>query len=167
MNPSFTDALKEAYASAPAHIVLLETIRLVHSVQGPLISMVRDRSDHTMRLETGEEVLFEAVPFRFALPDKNDQGLQELSIAIDNVDKRVSDFIDNLRAVEGYITVEYRPYLSNDLTAPPMNPPLVLTLTDISINVFEVTARATFADIINRPFPSELYTRARFPSLGG
>ena len=167
MSASFTDALKEAYASAPSNIVILETIRLVHSVNGPLVSMVRDRTDHLMTLETNEQVLFEAVPFRFALPDKNDQGIQELSIAIDNVDKRVSDFIKDLRNTEGFITVEYRPYLSNDLTAPQMNPPLILTLTDISINVFEVTARATFADIINRPFPSELYTRARFPSLGG
>ncbi len=62
--------------------------------------------------------------------------------------------------------VVYRPYLSDDLTQPQMDPPLVLYLKEIQVNTYQVTGRATFMDIVNKRFPSELYTRLRFPSLG-
>ena len=65
------------------------------------------------------------------------------------------------------VKLTYRPYLSTDLTAPQLDPPLVLNVTDVKADVFKVTARATFADLLNKKHPLQMYTRARFPSLGG
>jgi len=63
------------------------------------------------------------------------------------------------------VEVTYRPYLSTDLTAPQMDPPLTLTLTQISADNYTVTARARMGDFANRKFPSEEYTATRFPGL--
>ena len=57
-------------------------------------------------------------------------------------------------------------YLSNDLTQPQLDPPLSLILQDVQITMLQVSGRATFADVINKKWPTEYYTRARFPSLG-
>ena len=92
--------------------------------------------------------------------------MQELSIEIDNVDKRISDFIRKASKFQAPVIVRYRPYLTSDLSEPQLDPPLELVLSDVQITETKVTGRASFADIINLPFLSERYTRRRFPSLG-
>lgn len=166
MNDALQAAIREAYASAPSHVAILETLEISHPAVGGTIYLVKNSEDLTMKLENGTSVLFEAAGFRMTLPAVTEDGLQELRIAIDNVDRRISDFLDQAKNSTETVKVKYRPYLSTDLETPQMNPPLELNLTDVSVTVFEVTARATFADIINKKFPSDIYTRARFPSLG-
>ena len=167
MNDSLSDALKEAMVCAPSDDVYLETLEIRHASIAEPIYLVRNREDITATLETSDVVVFEAAAFRMALPASGDNGLQELTLAVDNVDRRVSDFFSNAKNYQTPVQCTYRPYLLSDLSEPQMNPPLVLYLSDISITLFEVTAKASFVDLLNKKFPSELYTRARFPSLGG
>ena len=89
-----------------------------------------------------------------------------MTISIDNTDRRITDFVNTIKGQPGTTEVRYRPYLSNDLTTPQMDPPLLLFLKEISITAVQIQGRATFADIINKRYPSEWYTRERFPSLG-
>ncbi len=130
------------------------------------IYMVQCHEEKEFTLETGETVTFEPVGFRFQLPGQNDRGVSELNIAIDNVDRRIGDFVNLAQGFDAPILVRYRPYLSTDTSGPQQDPPLELILSDISINQFEVTGRATFADIVNLQFLTEYYNRCRFPSLG-
>ena len=129
--------------------------------------MVQDTRGWFLTLEDSTEQYFEPVPFRFIPPASGKDGFQEMTLAIDNVDRKISDFIEKI-GVESRepVKIYYRPYLSNDTSGPKLNPPLVLNLVDIKINVFEATGRASFTGIINTRYPSELYTRDRFPSLG-
>lgn len=167
MNTSLSDAIKEAYACCPTNIAVLETLSLSHpDLPDGTIYMVQGFTEVVATLETAEEVTFEAIPFRFVLPAAGENGRQELTLTIDNVDRRISDFIIAVKESSDPVTVTYRPYLSNDLSGPQMDPPLTLSLQSISVNVYEVSGRATFADVLNRPFPSDFYTRSRFPSLG-
>lgn len=161
------EAMKEAYACAPSNDVILETIEIRHeSIEGS-IYLVRNREDVSLTLETAETVLFEGAGFRLAKPKSGENGLQELSISVDNVDRRVSNFFNNAKNFQTPVECVYRPYLDSDHSTPQMDPPLVLYLSDAQITLFEVTAKATFADVINKKFPSKIYTRAGFPSLGG
>lgn len=164
-NDSYEDAIKEAYACAPAGVVFLHTLQISHPDVAEDIFLVQDRTDKTCTLETAEEELFTACAFRFSLPTTGEDGLQELSIAIDNVNRVVSDYLDQVKDSNDPVAITYRPYLSTDLTTPQMDPPLVLYLRDVNVNVFEVTGKATFADILNKRFLTDLYTRQRFPSL--
>lgn len=166
MNTALSEALKEAYASAPSNVAVLETLEISHPSIGGTIYIVKNREDLTLTLEDESDHLFEACAFRMSLPASGDSGLQSLTIAIDNVDRRVSDFLNTAKDYQTPVTVKYRPYLSNDYTTPQIETPLVLYLTDISVNVMEVTGKASFADLLNKKFPTELYTRARFPSIG-
>ena len=159
-----SDALKEAYASAATDVFYLDTLAISHPLVQPMY-IVADRVDHYLKLETGEVVQFLPVGFRFVLPSAGDNGLQELSITIDNVDRKPSDFIRAILSSPEPVTITYRPYLSNNPEGPEMNPPLVLFLTDIVITGVEITGRATFADILNRSFLSSAYTRKKFPGL--
>lgn len=167
MNTSLSDAIKEAYACCPTNIAIIETLSLSHpDLPDGTIYMAQGYSEIVATLETAETVTFEPVPFRFSLPAAGENGRQELTLAIDNVDRRISDFINAIKESSDPVTVTYRPYLSNDLSGPQMDPPLTLSLQSISVNTLEVSGRATFADVLNRTFPSDYYTRSRFPSLG-
>lgn len=164
MPGELSEALREAYATARSDVVYLDTLQI--STPGiPTLWLVKDRVDHTFGLETGGSQLFTATAFRMSLPSANDSGLQDLSLSVDNVDRRASDFVKAALNVNKPIQVTYRPYMHSDPTQPQMNPPLVLFLTDVVITAAEVTGRATFADILNRKFLSDLYVRRRFPAL--
>lgn len=164
-NTALTEAIKEAYASAPAGVVYLETLQFSHPLVAQDKFIVQDRVDKVMTLEDATTHTFKACAFRMELPASGDNGLQELSIAIDNVDEEIGVFLETVKDSLVPVTVRYRPYLSTDLTTPQLDPPLVLNLTDIVMSAAEVTGRATFADIINRKFPTDFYTRRRFPGL--
>lgn len=164
-NASLDAVLKEAYATAPSDVVYLDTLEISHPAVGSSIFLVKDRVDHTLTLETTEEVLFKGCSFKVILPSSGQNGVQEISVAIDNVDRAIGDFIETAKESLVPVSLSFRPYLASDPTTPLMNPPLTLFLRDVVVNAFQVTGKATFADILNKRFLSLLYTRERFPSL--
>lgn len=166
MNNSLSDAIKEAYAVAPVNVRVYETLEISHeSIESP-IYIVQDFRELTATLETYEEVTFQPIWFNFTLPAANESGRQDLSITIDNIDRQVSDFIALAKESKTPVYITYRPFLSSDLTQPQLNPPLRLTLQDVNITLTSVSGKAIFADVVNKKWPTEYYTRSRFPSIG-
>jgi len=166
MNASLTDAIKEAYAVAPANQVILDTLEIRQTgVQNP-IYLVKSRRALVANDENGVERTFEPCSFQFSLPPSNEEGFQSLNVAVDNVGRRLKDFIELAKSNQVPVEAIYRPYLSDNLSQPHMIPPLVLYLKDLKVTAMQVTGRATFMDVVNKKFPSHLYTRERFPSLG-
>jgi hypothetical protein len=166
MNDSFSEAIKEAFASAPANEVIINTLEIRQYGVQASVFISQTRRGIVALDEDGNERTFLPVNFQFSLPPSNEEGFRSLNIAIDNIDRRVTEFIETAMSEEVPVEVIYRPYLSSDLTEPHMNPPLVLYLKDVQIQGFQVTGRATFMDLVNKKFPLELYTRGRFPTLG-
>jgi len=168
-NTSYQQAIKEAYASAPSDVVLLDTLIISHpSLPGETKYLINARENYTLTLSDGvTEQEFTAYAFKFKLPPAGDNGVQDLQLVIDNVDRTVSDFLALAKEYRTPAKVIYAPYLSSDLTTPQLDPPLSLNLTDVKVTNFQVSGRATFADLINKKHPLQLYTRSRFPSLGG
>ncbi|MBF0453621.1 MAG: DUF1833 family protein [Magnetococcales bacterium] len=174
---SLSDAIKEAYASAPADIVILHTLELRHptfvdDLGAPTsIWVVRDHADLTARLEAsapvngGEIVTFIALSFDLDLPPVDTVPVPEISITLDNVDRAIIEALDGAATSQDKIEVTYRPYLSTDLDGPQMDPPLTLVLTEAHADVMTVTARARMMDIGSKAFPAESYTATRFPGL--
>lgn len=174
---TLSEALKEAYASAPSDVILLHTLELRHpafvdaSGNPTAIRVVRDHVSHrcfleeTAPLNPGQEVEFVAMAFDLELPPVNTTPLPEITLTLDNVNREIMDYLD--LAVEGQDMIEmtYRPYLSDDLTCPQMNPPINLVITDIVADVFKITATARMVDIGNKSFPSENYTAKKYAGL--
>lgn len=166
MNEALTDALKEAYALAPANVVVIHTLEIRQIGVQATIHMSQTYAGITATDEESNTNFYMPAGFQFSLPPSNDEGFQTLNVAIDNIDRRVTQFCELAKTSPVPIEIIYRPYLNTDLTQPHMNPPIVLYLKDVQIVDNQVTGRATFADITNKKFPSEVYARSVFPGLG-
>lgn len=168
---SLSAAIKEAYAAAPANVVVYDTIELRHSTWAAPIRVVRDRANLTATLEAdaplnpGEAVVFTGFAFDLELPEMSDAASPEVVITIDNVSLEIEDAINEALLTTDLVQVTYRAFLSDDLSAPANNPPLTLTLSHIGADQFRITARAQLGDYANRRFPFEQYTATRFPGL--
>ncbi|GAB4387211.1 DUF1833 family protein [Albidovulum sp.] len=176
-DPALSAALAEAYAAAPADLVVLHTLELRHPAfvddEGlpTAIRVVRDHVDLWARLEAGAPldggalVRFVAMGFELELPPVDTAPVPEITVTLDNVSREIVRHLDAAATSQDKIEVAYRPYLSTDLEGPQMDPPITLVLTEVEADVFRVTGRARMLDIGNKAFPAETYTASRFPGL--
>lgn len=176
---SYSEAIAEAYASAPEDVIILHTLEFRHSVfRDPVtnaIVAIRVVNDHkrllatledTAPAEPGTEVAFEPVRFAFKRPSESDSGsTPEIDLTVSNVSRLLIPYLDQAKESREPIQVTYRPYLSNDTAGPHMNPPLTLTLRTVSADLNSVTARAGFGDLSNKRFPKVDYTALKYPGL--
>lgn len=169
---TLSDAIKEAYASAPDNVVILHTLELLHPAFTQPIRVVRDHQDLTATLEAsapadaGMPVLFVGFAFDLVLPEMSEKtALPQIIVTIDNVDREIVANIEAAMTTQDVIQIIYRPYLSTDLTAPQMIPPLDFQVQAIMADVFQVRATCSYGDPANRAFPNEDFTLQRFPGL--
>lgn len=171
--PDFTldDALKEAYASAPAAEVILHTLEIRHPSFTQPIRVVRDHANFTAYLEPtapvdpGGEVTFVGMAFEFIPPEVVKASSPEIEISLDAVSGEIIAYLDAAAQSSDLIEVTYRPYLASDPSGPQVDPPITLVIRSVTADVFRVRARAGFADLSNRKFPNEVYDASRFPGL--
>lgn len=176
-DPSLSAAIREAYASAPADVVILHTLELRHPAfrdddgNPTAIRVVRDHADLWARLEPGAPVdggaivRFVAMAFELELPPVDTAPVPEIAVTLDNVGREIVRHLDEAAISQDRIEVTYRPYLSTDLEGPQMDPPVTLVLTEVDVDALKVTGRARMLDIGNKAFPAETYTAKRFPGL--
>ena len=168
---TLSDAIAEAYASAPADEVIYHTLEIRHSSFATPIRVVRDlvALDATLEAsapeDAGTEVTFLAYSFDLVPPEVGPGGTPQLIIEIDNVSREILANIELAMSSPNLLTVIYRAFVSSDLTAPANDPPLTLTIFQISANPMRIRAVAGFQDIVNKRFPSDTYTAERFPGL--
>lgn len=168
---SLSEAIKEAYASAPAGVIIYHTLELRHPTMTVPIRLVRDYVDLTAYLEAdapegpGAAVTFVAYAFDFMRPEVGPDGVPRMAITIDNVSRLITAAIENTLASTAPIEATYREYLSTDLSGPQNDPPIHMQILSVSCDVLRVTAQAGFPDLLNRKFPTLEYTAEEFPGL--
>jgi hypothetical protein len=162
---SLSEALKEAYASAPANEIVYHTLEIDHPDFTVPIRVVRDRVELIATTENAEEVTF--IPFAFDVvpPDVQSEQMPTCTIEIDNVGRELMSQLEAAYTSSEPITMTYRQYLESDKSVPQNNPPLILTILSISANVMRIRATCGYADLLNKRFPNEEYTAERFPGL--
>jgi hypothetical protein len=173
-----SEALKEAYASAPSDVVILHTLEFRNAGfvdefdELTAIRVVLDNKDlyatleATAPLNSSDEVRFVAMQFGLALPGQNDRNsVPEIIISLDNVSRLMMEHLRNAQTAGGKTEVTYRAYLSSDLTGPQNDPPLTLDIIRIEVTQSKVTARATYGNFANRRFPNAEYDATTFPTL--
>lgn len=162
-DPTLSQAIKEAYASAPK-VPVYHTLELNHPAFSQPIYVVRDYADLTAYLETGEEVTFVRFAFDLKKPEISPTGVPQCTIEIDNVSREILANVQLAVASGEKITATYREYLASDLSGPQNNPPMPLTVTGIKATPMRVTATAGYGDLSNKRFGTD-YTDERFPGL--
>ncbi len=170
-DPSLSDAIREAYAFAPAGVIHYDTLEFRHPAFSTPIRVVRDNRALTARLEAdapqdaGVEVTFVGYAFDFVRPEVGPDGVPQFTIEIDNVSRDIAAHIELALASRQLIEVTYRAYLSTDLDGPSNDPPLTLTLQRITATPFRVSAVASYVNVANKRFPGQDYDAERFPGL--
>lgn len=174
---TLSEALKEAYASAPSDVILLHTLELRHpsfvdeNGEPTAIRVVRDNINHICTLEdsapldAGNAVEFIAMGFDLELPPVEAIPVPEITLTLDNVSTEIIQYLDRAVETQDMIEMTYRPYLSNDLSCPQMNPPITLVITEIMADISKISATARMMDIGNKSFPAENYTVKKYPGL--
>lgn len=174
---SYKEAIREAYATADLNEITLDTLELRHPLfiddngQATAVRIVVAYQNYNLCLESsapvnaGQYVTFIGCPFQFVLPQWDEKSVPQLQIKIDNVDRRITKYLEEASASVIPIGVTYRPYLASDPSAPQMDPPFSFTLSKVVVDVFQIVGTATTNDVNNWPFPNDLYRPARFPGL--
>ena len=155
--------LSAVYASAPSAEVLIPTLEIKHPAI-PAIRTCAGFENHTVTLETGEEVTFEASGLDVSLPARNASGQQNLVFAVENVTGIAQRGIEDALAEGGEISVIFRSFLASDLSTP-AEPPLRMVLVGADFEGSTVQVTASYHDIINQAWPRERYTADFAPGL--
>lgn len=168
---TLSQAIREAYASAPVDTVIYHTLEIRHPAFSEPIRVVRDIADLSATLEAdaplngGEEVDFLGFRFDLLPPEMTASGSPQCVIEIDNVSREILANIELAMATADLIEVTYRAFLSSDLGGPQNDPPLTLTIYTISANPMRIRAVAGFNDLNNKKFPGAEYDADSFPGL--
>jgi hypothetical protein len=168
---TLSQALKEAYASAPSNMIVYHTLELRHPAFSSPIRVVRDNADLTATLEASAPVnpstavTFVGFAFDFVKPEISPSGVPQMEIVIDNVDRSIVANIEAALTTTNLVQATYREYISTDLSAPQNDPPISMTIMSITADVFRVKATAGFPDLMNRRFPTLEYSAETFPGL--
>ena len=168
---TLSQAIKEAYASAPANVVIYHTMELWHPAFPTPIRVVRDYADLTATLEStaprnaSEAVTFIAFNFDFTKPEVSAAGIPQITITMDNVDRSIVANIEAALGSTELVSVIYREFISTDLSSPQNNPPLSMTIMSVTADVFKVTAVAGFPNLMNKRFPTTEYSTEVFTGL--
>lgn len=179
LSDELTVSLREAYAVAPADDLILHTIEIRHPAfvdedgNPDSIWLVLNTEDITATVEAsapvrgGEDVDFVGFAFTFALAPIEPNTTPEITLTVDNVDRRIVENLD-LAMVDGNsINLVYRPYLQSDLSEPQMDPLPEFELSDVKVDPSKVTATAASSIDLRGAYPLRLYTTDKFAGLIG
>lgn len=168
---TLSQAIKEAYASAPSTSIIYHTLEIWHPAFTAPIRVVRDVADMTATLEAsaprnaGQAVTFVGFAFDIVPPEVDTSGVPQCVIEIDNVSRDIIASIEASMGSATPVSVIYRAFLSDDLSGPENDPPLTMEILAITANVFRVRATCGFGNLSNKRFPTLDYTAAVFPGL--
>ena len=155
--------IETVYASAPSEHVILPTLEILVPGADP-IRVVAAYEDVTAELETGETVTFQAGPFAYKEPSKDTRGLQMLTFSIANVTGEAQEAVDRAIEEDAHVPVNYRVFLSSDLSAPAKKP-YKMTMRGGSFSGMMVQVEAGYFDLLNTQWPRLRYTAELAPGL--
>ncbi len=141
------------------------TLELPHeSFPSGVLRWVQGFSDETLALESGEQVLFEQMPFGVSLPDKSMKGNQDLQFQLDNVTGEALKYIRAVLNSGKKLPVIYRVYLESNKSFPAESA-ITMTANSFNADLQSVTIIADFHDFVNKLWPRLRYTPTLAPGL--
>lgn len=171
-DPTLSDAIREAYATAPVDEIIHHTIELSHPAFTQPIRVVQDKVALDARIEAGaafnagEVVTFAPWGFNVVPPEVSSDAVPEMVLEIDNIDRAILAELDAAVMSGEEVTVIYRQYLDHAaLDGPETLPPPEMTLTAVSANPFRLRGVASFDTLYDAAFPNLFYDLETFPGL--
>lgn len=189
MSDAWSDALEEAYASAPAGIIAWSTLELRHPLLDQPYRFVLDDGEQIgetapdalgntqdiygrmLRLEAdaaenaGELVAFIATAFEVRLPASEADRPPEMSVILDNVSGDLMKALGPAAASGQPVELTYREYLSDD--ADTVHYRLTgLSLRKVGVTMLRVEGKISFLGLHSKSFPNAPYNAIDNRTLG-
>lgn len=155
--------LAQVFASGGQDVVI-NTLELQCAAWAEPLLICNGFEDHVLTTEDDRTLLFQAAGIDVALPQKNTQGGQILTFAVDNVAGEAQQRVDAALDAGERVTLIFRFYLASDKTAPAA-PPWRFIVRDGTLEGGRAQFRAAFFDMINTAWPRNYYDAIRFPGL--
>ncbi len=127
--------------------------------------LVRDSENHAFQIDDGSSHVFQAYPFNIIQPEVGSDQ-QDIGIVLDNVSLEVIKNIElAAKTPSDPIQMVFRVYIEGSTVS--QTTPLTLSLTEISVDMFTVTCKASRVDLYKRKFPfgNSAYFNNRFKGL--
>jgi hypothetical protein len=142
--------------------------RLIYTLQvsdgSENIYITNGWTDTTVTLEDSSEVKFTAVGMELSLPEKNDDGTQDLTFGLSNITGEVSNFLRQRIKSRTTMTLTLRIYTSDNLGAP-AEPPSLFEVKGGEWDIMQATITAGYFNMLETNWPRRIMTLNEFPGL--
>lgn len=180
MNPKLEEAIREAYATAPADTVVLYTMEIRHRTLSEPVRIVRwpmagpDPEEFMMKLEpdasidAGQTVKFLGVPFELKLPEKSQDTPGQFDIEIPCAGFILEQYFENAALDGGPITATFRTYIQGRESEGPIEKwaDVYLQSPSIDSSSGNVSITGSVLNWLQRKF-GRLYRPSDYPGLMG
>ena len=187
-------AIKEAYASAPTDVVVLETLEIWHStfaankggpghpvrvVRYPVVGQspaeFRLPIEETAEHDPGEVVTFYGIPFEISVPEKSQDTPGQFTIALGGAGTLLEPYLEKAAVSGGVISATVRTYVKGAGTH--SGEPIdgdgprdvwggIQLASPYVDNKGNIQVKGSLLNWLNRKF-GRLYTPNRYPALAG
>ena len=186
-DPTLSEALAEAYASAPHDTIIIETLSFHYEglqVEGANseiylysgydgdtrtaegVPQKAFRLEAGARFFAGQRVVFTALPFDVKLPDVGSVPIAKGQLTVDGVGREVVNLLVAAAELGKAIEVTYRPYLSGlEDSGPQRDPPLKFGWVRPKAGGLSLTGDIETLINGNKRFPGRRYRRETHPGL--
>jgi len=164
--------LKKIYAGDTGWVPL-ETLEFSHSMFSQPYFIVNDHQNWRFKTRPDNDPLnpppiveFLSIPFRLKLPDRDAGGAQELEIVMSNISRTFVDELERSNTLPAEnIACTMRVYRNLMDSEPEIDPPMRLYISSVMVEADAIVATASRYDVLNRSFPSRVFSQYEFPGL--
>jgi len=156
MSRSVSSTLKQAIFAQETDQTFLILLEIDHDDLGSPIRVVNNYSNVTSNGDT-----YTGYPFEIALLEDTGENIPEISLVIDNVDRQI---VDAIRTCTGPPTIALSVILADSPNTVEYGP-VDLTVRSAQYDAMTVTATISPDNILNEPYPGDLYSPQNFPAL--
>ncbi|GAB7082280.1 DUF1833 family protein [Megalodesulfovibrio paquesii] len=144
---TMSEAIQEAYATAPAQVTYFDTLMLAHPALDEPIQVVH--SDLPLQTPQG---LYHPLRFGLKLPEVEGKVCGEMAITCGPAPAEIYDALDAIARQGDSATLRYRQYLGHH-TEPDMDIPVPLELTTVTHTAASTEIRAQYPNLTDMEFP--------------
>lgn len=187
MSDLWTEALQEAYTSAPADEYVIPTLELIHpqfvdfqNNQDSIRIALDDRAWNLQHedgapLFGGQTKRYEPLAMQIKLPEQTESNFGTLEMTLDNVPRSIWPYLQNAAKVRASAMVIFRQWVAErdlvtgtySVSGPPDMIVDQLTMKMVKATQLQLSGTAGFVDLLNKSFPRRTFNRDEFPGLFG
>ena len=158
MSRSVSATFKAAVNAQETSEVFLVLLEIYHADIGPPTTLyfVNNYEDVSSGGNT-----YTGFPFAINLPADLDNQLPTVQLQIDNIDRSI---IAAIRGLSGPPTITIKVVLASSPDTIEAGP-FEMTLRRIDYDAFTITGTLEVEDILNEPYPGDMFSPANFPGL--